>query len=71
MSQYGVCEMQYAKNTRISYYIRLYFAACEPACFSGFSDPRSIAQWNVCHIRHSVSRKYTQSQHRTHICQLI
>ncbi len=47
--------MQYARSTRMFYYIWLDFAVWKPACFPGHSDPQSSAQWKVCHIRHVVS----------------
>lgn len=65
MSQYEVCEMQYTKNTRVSYYIWLYFAACQPACFSGFSDgpqpsERYVTYVTLCHANiHKANREHT------------
>ena len=40
MSQYTVIKMQYAKYTRMLYYIWLHFVACKPACFFfGYPSP--------------------------------
>ena len=39
--------MQFAKNTRMSYYIQAHFEVCKP---------QSSAQRKIRHIRHSVSR---------------
>lgn len=36
--------MQFAKNGRTAYCIRLHTAVCKLACFSGISDPQSSAQ---------------------------
>ena len=47
-----VCVMLYAKNIRISFLIQLHCAVCKPACFSGYSDTESSAQWRICHIHH-------------------
>ncbi len=34
MSQYIICQMQFAKMTRMSYYFQLDFAVYKSACFS-------------------------------------
>lgn len=46
MSQYEVWEVQYAKNTRMFFYILSHFAVC----FSGCSDPQSFAHEKIRHI---------------------
>ena len=49
MSQYLTRQIQYAPTTRMSY--RMYFTVCKPACFSGYSDPQSSAQWKTVLLR--------------------
>ena len=61
--------MQYAKNTKMFYYIQLHFAICKPARFSGYSDPQSSAQRKT-HIQHSVLREYKLHRESTNIWQL-
>lgn len=52
--------MQYAKSTRMHYYIWSDFAVCMPACFFGDSDPQPSAWWKIFHIDlcHNVQCKY-------------
>ncbi len=64
ISQYLVCEMQYARSTRTFCCIWSDFTECKPACFSGHSDPQSSAQWKICHIHHVVSLGYKQNWDR-------
>ncbi len=52
-SKYVVCEMQYARSTRMSCYWSDY-AVCMAVCLSGHSDPQSSAQRQICHKCHAV-----------------
>ncbi len=57
-----VCEVQYARSTRIFYYIWLDVAVCKPACFSGHSDPQSSVQQKICHIHHGVCTNVNKAE---------
>lgn len=46
----NVCQMLYAKNTKMSSCIRSHFAVCKPEWFSGCSDQQSTVQQKICHI---------------------
>lgn len=61
MSHYIVCQTQYAKKTKMSSCIRLYFAVFKPACFPGYSDPQSsddpwLLRWQL--INRSCSGRW-------------
>ncbi len=64
MAQYIEYKMQYARSTRMFYYIQSDFAVCRPAWFSGYSDRQSSAQWKMHHICQVVLLRYKQSWER-------
>ncbi len=67
MSQYVVCELQYARCTRM-FYIRSDFAACEPALLNiaakyFFTEVKGEAVSLVCGAQVAVFKDYNLNRH--------